>query len=137
MSKQAVNEVGELWTGTALQFYDAARRMEVLGLDGLTKEDIDDRPGSLIPEGVNSESHVRKFGFECEQGSLFGFQRQDKIQIAAGLRKNQRFKPQEVFPMHSRLEHQPRRERCRASEEAKQMAMAMAAAGVKPGAETP
>jgi len=55
-------------------------------VDGLKKEDIDDRPGSLIPQGVNSESHVRKFGFECEQGSLFGFQRADRIQIAAGLR---------------------------------------------------
>ena len=83
-----VNEVGELWTATALQFYDASRRVEALGLDGLTKEDIDDRPGSLIPEGVNSEAHVRKFGFECEQGSLFGFQRQDRLPIAGALRKS-------------------------------------------------
>jgi hypothetical protein len=129
-----VNEVGELWTATALQFYDAARRVECLGLDGLTKDDIDDRPGSLIPEGVNSESHVRKFGFECEQGSLFGFQRQDRIQIAAGLRKNRDLSRRKFFALglpdwNIDLDEND----AELAEEAKQMAMAAAAAGVKPG----
>jgi hypothetical protein len=129
-----VNEVGELWTGTALQFYDAGRRMEVLGLEGLTKEDIDDRPGSLIPEGVNSESHVRKFGFECEQGSLFGFQRSDRIQIAAGLRKNHDLSRRKFFSIAIpdwNLDYAEND--AELMEEAKQMAMAMAASGVKPG----
>ena len=130
-----VNEVGELWTGTALQFYDAARRVETLGMDGLTKEDIDDRPGSLIPEGVNSESHVRKFGFECEQGSLFGFQRQDRISIAAGLRKNRDLSRKKFFAIAVpdwNIDQKENDEEL--AEEAKQMALAAAAAGIKPGA---
>jgi hypothetical protein len=130
-----VNEVGELWTGTALQFYDAARRVEVLGVDGLTKEDIDDRPGSLIPEGVNSESHVRKFGFECEQNSLFGFQRQDRLPIAGSLRKNHDLSRKQFFKIALpdwNIDQKENDEEL--AEEAKQQAMAMAAAGVKPGA---
>lgn len=130
-----VNEVGELWTGTALQFYDAARRTEFLGMDGLVKEDIDDRPGSLIPEGINSESYVRKFGFECEQGSLFGFQRQDRISIAAGLRKNHDLSRKKFFAIAVpdwNIDQKENDEEL--AEEAKQMAMAAAAAGIKPGA---
>ena len=125
-----------MWTGTALQFYDASKRVEALGIDGLTKEDIDDRAGSLIPEGENSESHVRKFGFECEQGSLFGFQRQDRIQIAAGLRKNRDLEPQEILCYrHPRLELGSEGER-RGTwlRKLSSRRMAMAAAGVKPGA---
>jgi len=128
----AVNEVGELWTATALQFYDASRRVECLGMDGLVQEDIDDRPGSLIPEGVNSESHVRKYGFECEQGSLFNFQRQDRIQIAAGLRKNKDLSRKKFFQILDWHINQKENDD-ELMEEAKQMAVAMAAAGVKPG----
>jgi hypothetical protein len=129
----AVNEVGELWTATALQFYDAARRTELLGIDGLTKEDIDDRPGSLIPEGVNSESHVRKFGFECEQGSLFGFQRADRIQIAAGLRKNKDLSRRKFFALAIPDWNIDQKENDdELLEEMKQQAMVMAAAGVHP-----
>jgi hypothetical protein len=130
-----VNEVGELWTATALQFYDASRRVECLGMDGLTKDDIDDRPGSLIPEGVNSESHVRKFGFECEQGSLFGFQRQDKVQIAGGMRKNRDLSRRKFFQIAVpdwNIDLQENDDEL--LEEAKQMALAGAAAGAKPGA---
>ena len=129
----AVNEVGELWTATALQFYDAGRRTELLGVDGLTKEDIDDRPGSLIPQGVNSESHVRKFGFECEQGSLFGFQRADRIQIAAGLRKNKDLSRRKFFALAIPDWNIDQEENdAELVEEMKQQAAAMAAAGVHP-----
>lgn len=130
-----VNEVGELWTATALQFYDASRRVECLGMDGLTKDDIDDRPGSLIPEGVNSESHVRKFGFECEQGSLFGFQRQDRVSIAGGMRKNRDLSRRKFFQIAVpdwNIDLQENDDEL--LEEAKQMALAGAAAGAKPGA---
>ena len=128
----AVDELGELWTGTALQFYDAARRMEFLGIDGLTKEDIDDRPGSLIPEGITSEAYVRKWSFECERGSLFNFQRQDKIQIAAGLRKNKDLSRRKFFAVLDWNIDQAEND-AELADEAKQMAMAMAAAGIKPG----
>ena len=129
----AVDEVGELWTATSLQFHDASRRMEALGLDGLTKEDIDDRPGSLIPQGETSESFVRKFHFECERGSLFNFQRQDKIQIAAGLRKNKDLSRRKFFQILDWNINQEENDQ-ELAEEAAQMAKAMAAAGIQPGA---
>jgi hypothetical protein len=130
-----VNEVGELWTATALQFYDASRRVEVLGIDGLTKDDIDDRPGSLIPQGVNSESHVRKFGFQCEEGSLFGFQRQDRIAIASGLRKNHDLSRKKFFQIAIPDWNVDQEENdAELQKEAEQAALAMAAAGAKPGA---
>jgi hypothetical protein len=128
-----VNEVGELWTGTALQFYDAARRSEVMGVDGLTREDMDDRPGSLIPDGTDSEAYVRKFGFECEQGSLFGFQRSDRIQIAAGLRKNHDLSRKKFFAIAIPDWNIDQKENeAELIEEAKQAALAMAAAGIQP-----
>jgi hypothetical protein len=128
----AVDEIGDLWTATALQFYDAQRRMEALGLDGLTKEDIDDRPGSLIPEGIDSEAYVRKFRFECERGSLFNFQRQDKIQIAGMLRKNRDLSRKKLFSI---LDWNINEEENDAElmEEMKQMVIAGAAAGIHPG----
>ena len=130
-----VNEVGELWTATALQFYDASRRVEVLGIDGLTKDDIDDRPGSLIPQGVNSESHVRKFGFQCEEGSLFGFQRQDRIAIASGLRKNHDLSRRKFFSIAVPDWNLDQEENdAELQKEAEQAALAMAAVGAKPGA---
>jgi hypothetical protein len=127
-----VNEVGELWTSTALQFYDASRRMQAVGLDGLVKEDIDDRPGSLIPSGINSEEYVRKFGFECEEGSLFKFQKQDKIQIAAGLRKNRDLSRRKFFQVLDWNIDEAEND-AELLAEAKQMALAAAASGAKPG----
>jgi hypothetical protein len=84
---------------------------------------------------VNSESHVRKFGFECEQGSLFGFQRQDRVSIAGGMRKNRDLSRRKFFQIAVpdwNIDLQENDDEL--LEEAKQMALAGAAAGVKPGA---
>lgn len=130
--ENAVDDAGLLWTGTALQFYDAGRRMESLGPDGLTKEDIDDRPGSLIPAGINSESYVQKYHFECEKGSLLGFQRKDKIAMAGALRRTKDLSRKKLFQIldwNINLEENDEE----LAKEAQQMALAMAAAGVQPG----
>jgi hypothetical protein len=82
------DDIGGMWAANALQFYDAAQRMELLGDKGLTKEDTEEVAGSLIPEGINSESFVRRFRFKCDKGTLLNVQRQDKIQVAFALRKN-------------------------------------------------
>jgi hypothetical protein len=92
-----VDEVGSLWTATALQFYDAGRRMELLGEQGMTKEDTDDTPGSLIPHGINSEAFVRRWQLKCDKGTLLNVQRQDKIQIAFGLRKGRDLSRNKLF----------------------------------------
>jgi hypothetical protein len=81
------DQIGGMWVANVLQFYDAARRMELLGEQGLTKEDVDANPASLIPEDVNSEAFVRRWRFKCDKGTLLNVQRQDRIQIAFALRK--------------------------------------------------
>lgn len=127
-----VDDIGGLWTGCALQFYDAAHRMELLGPKGLTKEDMDDKPGLLIPDGINSESFVRRYRFKCDKGTLLNVQRQDKIQISFALRKNHDLSRKKLFEQldwNINVEEND----AELQDEAKAQAQAMAAAGIQPG----
>ena len=81
------DDVGGQWCSDALQFYDASRRMELLGMAGLTKEDIDDKPGSLIPDGIDSEAFVRRYHYRTERGTLLHIQQQERVPVAVALRK--------------------------------------------------
>jgi len=81
------DDIGQQWTDNALQFYDAERRMELLGMAGLVKEDMDDKPGSLIPDGINSEAFVRRYHYRTERGTLLHVQQQERIPVAVALRK--------------------------------------------------
>jgi hypothetical protein len=127
-----VNDVGTIWTQTGLQFYTAEHRMELLGPKGLTKEDMDDKPGVLIPDGVKSEAFVRRWKFTCDKGTLLNVQRQDRMQVGFALRKNRDMSRKGLYRLLdwnvdvAQIEDE-------LAEEAKQIAMAMAAAGVKPG----
>lgn len=47
----SVTELGEMWKSDAFQFYTAKRRFELLGLAGISNEDMDSDPGSMIPSG--------------------------------------------------------------------------------------
>ena len=47
--------VGEQWKGLALQYYDVARRVQILGKDGVTEEDFDYDPGNMIPSHLPDE----------------------------------------------------------------------------------
>lgn len=127
-----VNEVGTIWAQDALQFYDAERRLELLGPKGLVKEDMDDRPGSLIPEGIDSEAFVRRWKFTCDKGTLLNVQRQDRIQISFALRKNHDLSRKKLFEQLDWNIDLAEND-AELAEEAKQIALAMAAAGVKPG----
>ena len=130
--ENSTDELGELWTGCALQFYDAGHRSELLGEKGLAKEDMDERPGSLIPDGTHEEAYVRRFKFECEKGTMLGFQRQDRTQVGFALRKNKDLSRKGLFNLLDWNINQDENE-AQLMEEAKQMAQAMAAAGVQPG----
>ena len=127
-----VNDVGMLWTADALQFYHAAHRMEMLGPKGLVKEDFDTNPGSLIPEGVNSEAFVRRYHFACDKGSLLNIQRQDKVQVAFALRKNHDLSRAGLYRLLD-WNLNTKENDAELAEEAKMQAQAMAAAGVQPG----
>lgn len=126
------DEVGDLWAATALQFYDAGHRMELLGASGMAKEDYDDNPGTLIPAGFNSEAFVRRYRFKCDKGTLLNVQRQDRIQIGFALRKGKDLSRRKLYQLLDWNINQKENEE-ELMEEAKQMAGALAAAGVQPG----
>ena len=126
------DDVGDQWVGNALQFYTAERRIQLLGKKGLVEEDMDDRPGSLIPEGIDSESFVRRWKYSTDKGTLLNAQRQDKVQISFALRKNHDLSRAELFrQLDWNLDTKRNEEELQAEAEA--AAKAMAAAGIKPG----
>ena len=92
-----VDEIGEQWCADCLQFYDASRRMELLGPAGLAKEDLDDKPGTLIPDGINSESFVRRYHFKTEKGTLLNVMKKEKISMAGALRKSHDLSRTQLF----------------------------------------
>ena len=127
-----VDTIGTMWVGESLQFHHAAHRMELLGPKGLTKEDCDANPGTLIPDGINSESFVRRFTLKCTKGTLLNVQRQDRTQICFALRKNKdlsRKKLYEQLDWNINLTEND----AELAEEMKAQAKAMAAAGIQPG----
>jgi hypothetical protein len=126
------DEIGTMWTGNALEFYDASQRMELLGDQGLAKEDVETPVGTLIPEGINSEAFVRRYRFKTDKGTLLNVQRQDKIQVSFALRKNHDISRNQLFDVLDWNIDRKKNEEELAQESAAQ-AKAMQEAGVQPG----
>ena len=47
--------LGTMWKGLAFEFFDFARRVQVLGKDDVTEEDFDFEPGNMIPSHLPDE----------------------------------------------------------------------------------
>jgi hypothetical protein len=125
------DEIGTMWVGDAIQFYTAERRAELLGGKGLTKEDIEGVPGSMVPEGIQSEAYVQRWSMNCDKGTLLNVQRQDKIQVSFALRKNHDLSRKKLFEqLDWNINQQENDEEL--AKEAEMQAKAMAAAGIKP-----
>ena len=96
------------------------------------KEDFDDDPGSMIPDGIDSEAFVRSFHFGTEKGSLLGAQKQESTPIVFAMRKNHDLSRHQVFQfLDWNIDEAANDEELQKEMEAQ--AKAMAAAGVKPG----
>ncbi len=54
------------------QFYTRGKRMRMLGADGITWEDFDYDPESMVPSTMPKEDHWRSFALNVKQGSLHG-----------------------------------------------------------------
>jgi len=126
------DDIGQQWCADALQFYSAERRMELLGMAGLTKEDMDDRPGSLIPDGIQSEAFVRRYHYRTERGTLLHVEQQERVPIAFALRKGRDLSRKQVFKILKwNIDQQANDEELKA--EAAAMAQAQAGAPPKAG----
>lgn len=69
------------------QFYTAERRMFMLGKDGLTPEDFDYDPKTMIPNGVRPEDHVRNFVFMVYPGTMLSINQVERNIMLMNLRK--------------------------------------------------
>lgn len=71
-------QIGEMFKSLVFQFYTDARRIKLLGPDGVTPEDFDYDPGTLIPAGMGDSSnritkaklHQNRFLFHVTPASL-------------------------------------------------------------------
>jgi hypothetical protein len=80
--ERSLTEVGYMFMWLVLEFDTTARRLQILGRDGITKEDFDFKPGSLIPDivpGLAEDAplmrkgllHGRNFAFNITPRSAF------------------------------------------------------------------
>jgi hypothetical protein len=53
--ERSMRDLGEMWKGMALQYYDVQRRVQILGKDGVTEEDFDFDPETMIPSHLPDE----------------------------------------------------------------------------------
>jgi hypothetical protein len=64
--ERGMRDTGEMWKGLAMQFYDLPRRVQVLGSDGVTEEDFDYDPNTMIPSHMPDEMELIKQGKMAE-----------------------------------------------------------------------
>jgi hypothetical protein len=60
--ERSMRDLGEMWKCLALQYYDVRRRVQVLGKDGVTEEDFDYDPGTMVPSHLPDELALIKRG---------------------------------------------------------------------------
>lgn len=80
-----ISDLGVLFIPNMLQFYNADRRVDLLGTYGLTPADYDASPGTMVPHGMEPEQYARKFKFRIERGSLLSTQHAEKVNYSLKL----------------------------------------------------
>jgi len=81
-----LKEIGQQFVPNFYQFYTLGRRIQMLGSDGITFEDYDYNPGTMVPAGVPAEEHWRSFQFLVQPGSLLKSSRQPQQLLMLNLR---------------------------------------------------
>ena len=64
------------------QFYTRRQRMRMLGADGLTWQDFDYDPDTMVPYSMPKEDHWRMFAVDIAQGSSHGASKERAKQVA-------------------------------------------------------
>jgi hypothetical protein len=82
-----LRDAGQIAVPNIFQHYTASWRLKILGGNGLTWEDFDTNPGSMVPDGVPPEDHIKNFSLEIAQGSLLGSGKDRNKQVSMALFK--------------------------------------------------
>jgi hypothetical protein len=82
-----MKQVGQQWVPNAFQFITLKRRIQMLGFDGVTWEDVDYNPGTMVPAGVPAEEHWKCFAFMMIPGSLLKSARAPHQAVMVQLRR--------------------------------------------------
>ena len=80
---------GTMMVSNMIQFWSTKRRLQVLGTKGLTFEDFDWDPGTMVPAGQTGEQFVQRFKFYIQPGSLLSIKRVEEKMEVLMLRKMQ------------------------------------------------
>lgn len=67
------------------QYFSTQRRMKILGPDGVTWDDFDYDPRSMVPFSMPQEDHWKLFSIQVAQGSLHGASKDRDKQLAISL----------------------------------------------------
>jgi hypothetical protein len=81
-----LRRMGQQNIANIFQFYTAERRMFMLGSDGLTNQDFDYDPKTMVPGGSRPEDHVRNFVFNITPGTLLSINQVEKSMLLMKLR---------------------------------------------------
>lgn len=76
---------GTQFVSNIFQFWSRSQRMSMLGKDGITWEDFDFDPGTMVPWYAPKEDHWRRFPVRIAAGSMHGGKRDRDKQVAISL----------------------------------------------------
>jgi hypothetical protein len=82
-----MKQMGQQWVPNSFQFHTLKRRVAMLGSDGMTWEDFDYDPGTMVPAGIPAEEHWKAFTFMMQPGSLLKSTRESGYPKAFAMRR--------------------------------------------------
>ena len=85
--ESCIRSVAEQVKMNFFQFYEAPRRISILGSDGLSLQDFDFDPGSLIPNDQSPRDHAHNFTFYVTPNSLLEIALMGKKMLYLQLRR--------------------------------------------------
>lgn len=98
----SLSELAELLKVGFFQYYTASRRMQILGKDGLTLEDFDYDPATMVPAGDGSREervseHHKNFSFTISPNSFLNVSHTTKKMMDLQLLREQLMDPWTVW----------------------------------------
>lgn len=82
--ESSMRDLGELWKAMFFEFYSARKRFQIMGRDGVTREDFDFDPSTLVPSNLDlpvigrggtraerARIHMRNFHFSIVPNSIY------------------------------------------------------------------